>query len=324
METSLWIANGLIPSLIAVVACVIAMRLTPRSVIESDSLASEDVRGRLATNQDRSLGIAPLCLGLGWTIAVIAGLIGQRFINVDESSFWWPEDFSQRGYWGMIAAVVVMGTLGPRLVARLDGGRIAADSSFRWLLAAIIVFASAAIALPDGDGWDDALPLHRGWMLLLGASGLASMWSLERLGVGSPGRSPADRWLPLVVLATLAGPMFVGVTTYGSLATWTVSAISATIVCVLFAAIGRLKSAVGIVYPAAIFSFAMISAGRFYSYEDHPWWTYAGILWVAPAVAVGDWWVGTKTTPIRVGTAALIAIAMISWTVAWQFTAAVE
>jgi len=314
MEISLWIATGLVPGLIAVVTCVIVWRWTPRSLGQIETTA-----------QGHSLGLAPLCLGVGWTLAVVAGLIGQRYVKVDESSFWWSEDFSQRAYWGMIAAAVVMGILGPIAPARFGWSRPeGADPSFRWVLAAAIVFASAAIALPDGDGWDDTLPLHRGWMLLLGTSGLASMWSLDRIGNRSHGRQPADRWLPLVVLATLAGPMFVGATTYSSLATWTVSAISATLVCVLFAALGRLQAAVGIVYPAAVFCIAMISAGRFYSYEDHPWWTYAGILWVAPAVAVGDRWVGTKATPIRVGTAAVIAIAMILSTVAWQFTAAVE
>jgi hypothetical protein len=322
METSLWIANGLVPGLIAIVTCLIAWRLTPRTFGEIDSPASDCSN---AAAQDRSLGLAPLCLGLGWTLAVVAGLIGQRYVKGDESSLLWPDDFWQRNYWGMIAATVIMCTLGPALGTRFGWRRRQdADPSFRWVLAAVIVFASAAVALPGGDGWDDTSPLHRGWMLLLGASGLVSMWSLDRIGNGSPGRPPADRWLPLIVLATLAGPMFVGVTTYSALASSTVSAISATLVCVVFAALGRLKAAVGIVYPAAIFCIAMISAGRFYSYENHPWWTYTGLLWVAPAVAIGDWLFQAKASPIRMGTAAVIAIAMILWTVAWQFTAVAE
>jgi len=297
METSLWIASGLVPALISVVACVGACRLDRRP---PDTIAGA-----------HSLGYLPLWLGMGWTLAVIAGLIGQRYISGDESSLLWPSDFWQRGFWGMTAAAVTMGLLGP-------------NSTLRWVMGAIIAFSAAAFALPSGDGWDDALPLHRGWMLLLGGSGLASMWSLERLGRGTAEHLPADRWLPLVVLATLAGPMFVGVTTYSALATWTISAIVSTIVCVLFAAMGHLRAVVGIAYPASIFCIVMISAGRFYSYENHPWWTYAGILWVAPAVALSDGFVGKKSTAIRAGAAALIAIAMILWTVVWQFTVAVE
>ncbi len=79
METSQWIACGVIPAVIAAVACAIAGRLTPRPVEDH--------------SQADSLGFAPLCLGLGWTIAVIAGLIGYRYTGGDESSFWWPDDF---------------------------------------------------------------------------------------------------------------------------------------------------------------------------------------------------------------------------------------
>jgi hypothetical protein len=244
-------------------------------------------------------------------------------VNGEESSFAWPADFWQRGYWGIALAAVMLGATASRPLA---------DSGGRWVVAALILFATAAIGLPSGEGWEDMIPLHRGWMLLLGSSGLVGGWSMERMAMRRPnemrdGRD-IDRWFPLVILATLAGPMFVAATTYGALVQWTLAAISATAVCVAFAAAGRLPDAVGIVYPSAVFAIVMVSAGRFYSYEDHPWWSYAGLLWVGPAVSFTDWLVvrrfAGRRPLVRMIVAATVSILMIAMSAGLQLAPPAE
>ena len=312
MDSTTWLVSGLVPAAITFFACVAANRFSPR-----------DDRGESTTTPSGGYSCGPLILAIGWAIAVIASLVGHRIVSGDESSLAWPDDFWQRGYWGVALAAVLLGATTVRTLA---------DSGGRWVVAALILFATAAIGMPSGEGWEDMIPLHRGWMVLLGSSGLVGSWSLERMAVRRPTElrdcCGIDRWFPLVILATLAGPMFVAATTYGALVQWTLAAISATAVCVAFAAAGRLPGAVGIVYPSAVFAMVMVSAGRFYSYEDHPWWSYVGLLWVGPAVSFTDWlvvrWLAGRRPLVRMMVAATVSILMVAVSAGLQSVPSVD
>jgi len=312
MEVPQWIVIGLIPAIVSTLGCGLAAVIISR-------WSGSTAENRIASRRFAPPSIAAVVVGCGWALAVAVGLLGQRMIAGDQSAWWWPDDFWQRGWLGtMAAAILLSGGLG------VIGSDAASEPSGRWILAALISFATATIGLPSGDGWEDTQSLHRSWLLLLGTSGLVSMWSLDRMARVHPDPATTARWLPLVILAMLGGPLFVAATTYSALTHWTLSAIVATVVCGLFAAFGRGTSMVAILYPASMFLVVMMSAGRFYSYEDHPWWTYLGFLGVAPAIVCGDWFVTSRQTPlrtrIRVIAAGVIAVTMLVSSILLQLT----
>jgi hypothetical protein len=312
MDSTAWVVNGLIPMVIALSACWLAGRLSAGSGTAPSSelpILREPAARRTCCSVPWPSLLAPAVLGLGWSLAVLAGLIGWRIAGDVESSFLWPEDFWQRGYLSLFAAALLLGmtTWSP-----------AHHAPARWVAAGLLAMATASLSLPSGSGWEDALPAHQGWGLMLGGSCLLGFWAVDQLAARD-----ADRWLPLVVLAMLAGPMFVAATTYGALAQWTLAAIAATLPCILFAAAGRLRHGVvvGFAYPGVAFATAMISAGRFFSYENHPWWTYLGMLLVAPAVALVDRGLPARKTWTRIIVAACVSTGLIAVAVARQLQA---
>lgn len=254
--------------------------------------------------------VGPAVLGLGWSLAVFAGLIGWRIASGAESSLLWPEDFWQRGYLCQFAAAMLLATTTWSPVRRAAG---------RWVAAGLLAMVTASLSLPSGTGWEDAFPAHRAWGVLLGGACLLNLFACDHLAARG-----SDRWFPLVVMAMLAGPMFVAATTYGALAQWTLAAIAATLPCILFAAVGRLRQGVvvGFAYPAVAFATAMIAAGRFFSYENHPWWTYLALLLVAPAVALIDRGLPQRKAGTRVVVAACVSAVLIAVAVACQLQAA--
>ncbi len=307
MDISAWLVSGALPAAIAALACWWASRLAGSNrggrtdVSESPLEANASTPASGLTRRQR---LAPPVLGLGWAVAVSVALIGQRWLTGDESSHWWPDEFWQRGYWWLlIAAAALSSTVWSAHPA----------AGWRWVAAGVLAMGTASASLPSGEGWEDTLPLHSGWMLLLGIACLLAFWSLDRLA-----RRRSERWFPLVVLAMLAGPMLVAATTYGALVQWTIAAIAATLVCVAFALAGRLPSAIGITYPASAFFTVMMAAGRFYSYEDHPWWSYLGMLLLAPAVATVDQVIARRSTALRVTVAASVAAALLAASAAWH------
>lgn len=298
MDSTAWWISAALPAAIAAVACWWAHRL---------EAAGEPPRQRWAA----------AVLSLGWAIAVCAALFAQRITAGDESSWWWPADFWQRGYLGLLASALILGGSacgladcggsGGHASSTTDASSTAHASGGRWVLAGLLAMATALISLPAGEGWEDTQPLHRPWMFLLSAACLLAFWSLDRLG-----RRGTQRWLPLVVLAMLGGPLLVATTTYGALVQWTIAALAATVVCALFAASGRLRGGIGIAYPATAFMTVLLAAGRFYSYEDLPWWSYAGMLGLAPLVALADWAVASRSPATRIGVAAGVAAAVLA------------
>jgi len=308
MDISAWLVSGALPAAIAAGACWLSYWLGGRGggaeSHAAEPLPSESA-GSVPTGEPSRRGrLAPAILGLGWAVAVAAALIGQRQLAGDESSHWWPEDFWQRGYWWLLIAAATLST---------TAWAPFAGSTARWVAAGVLAMGTAAGSLPTGDGWEDTFPLHAGWGLLLGSACLLAFWSLDRLA-----RRRSERWFPLVVLATLAGPMLVAATTYGALVQWTIAAIAATLVCVAFALVGRLPGGIGIAYPAAAFFTVLMAAGRFYSYEDHPWWSYLGLLLVAPVVSSVDRLISPRGTGLRAMIAAGVAAVLIAASAAWH------
>lgn len=303
METSQLIWCVVVPAVIAAITCGVCWLLERREHL------------RLATT----------LFSIGWTAAVVAGLVGFRRLVGDESSLSWPAEFWQRGFWGMVAVSVFMpwtlwGCCCVRaccvIRSRDDADAQHAFRSLRWVVAAILLFATAAMSLPSGEGWEDAYPLHRTWLVWLGSWGLLTMWALEQLAVRADTSvlwRGTQRWWPLVVLAALAGVMYVAVTTYSALAVWTSSAVAATAVAAVFCLATGLRSALGMAYPAAALSVSLFAAGRFYSYEDHSLGSYAGLMAVAPAVLLVDCLLGRRGQRLRAGVAAGVVIALLGW-----------
>jgi hypothetical protein len=301
MDSIDWIVSAAVPAAIAALAGALSVLLVVRSVEEeSSSTAKTGLR----------FSLAPIVLSLGWAAAVTAGLMGQRLSDDETALAWWPEEFWQQGYWAIWAVAIVMGATAQAKWR---------DLPLRWVVAGLLAVGTAAISLPSGEGWDDMLPLHQGWMALLASACLLGVWSLDRLSVAK-----SDLWFPLVVLATLAGPMAVGASTYGALAQWTLAAIFATLPIVLLALLGWIdsRSAVGIAYPGMAFTTVVMAAGRFYNYEDHPWWSYLGMLLVPTAVLIVDHPLRSRHSAIRAAIAALVAVALLGACAWLQYTPA--
>lgn len=298
LDLTSWIVSAAVPAAIAALTGLLAIWLRSRS-------ANQDA----TDSTKRAVALGPLVLSLGWAAAVTAGLLGQRISQGQEGSHWWPDDFEfwQRGYWAIWGVAIVMGaTAGLRL----------RDLPIRWAFAGLLAIATAAVSLPGGESWQDVLPLHQFWMAYLACTGLLGLWALDRLAT-----TRADRWFPLVVLATLAGPMMVAAATYMGLVQWTIAAIASTLPIVLFALLGWLDSrtAVGIAYPAVAFATVMTAAGRFSSYGDHPWWSYLGMSLVPVAVTLVDFPLRNRHGAIRAAVAAVTALLAIGASALLQY-----
>jgi len=289
MDASIWLACGLIPTTIVLAACLLA-----------------DRRSDLSVSRHPGFAITASVIGLAWGFAILAALIGWRIVRGEPWFVAWPDDFWQRGYLPVLMAAALLAPLTG--IAWRDSGR-------RWVIAGLLAMLTATISLPTGERWEDTLAHHRGWGLLLATTCLLGFWSCDRLATRD-----SDRWFPLVLLASLAGPMFVAATTYSALAEWTMAAIFATLPAVVLAGCGRLRHgvAVGLAYPVVAFATVMTAAGRFYSYEDHPWWSYAAMLLVGPAVVAIDSFLTGRSQWLRVATAAVVAIAVTAIGIAVQ------
>jgi hypothetical protein len=215
-----------------------------------------------------------------WWLAVAAGLVGCMGWQ------WWPEDAWRRALWPLLAwAILVGGTVPWRGL-----------ESPRWVLAGLLAMITAAIAMPGGAGWEDTLDLHRTWSALIGASCLANAFALEHLS-----KTGGYRWSLLVALAALAGPMAMAAATYGSLAQWAFAMIVATFVIAAFAVFSTLESGLwAAAIPATAGGAGIAAAGRFYSYETHPMWLHAAVLFLPVMITVIDLPLRNRNPWIRV------------------------
>jgi hypothetical protein len=189
---------------------------------------------------------------------------------------------------------------------------------------AIVAVIGAAIVMPTGDGWADALPLHRVWVAGITASTLLNSLLLHRLADRDRARGPlpgAGRWLPLIILASFANAAIIGAAAYSALFEICLAAIASVAVIALFAGLGWIVTSPAIVFLSMLFSASMIAAGRFYSYAETPPFAYLLALFAPSIIAIPDLFLLNRSIWVRVATSALIASVVVS-TVAYCFLVA--
>ncbi len=237
--------------------------------------------------------IAALC----WWLAVTAAIVGLQGWQ------WWPEDAWRQAIWPLLAWALLAGAMA-----------VAEDrSAIRWVVVGLLSIATAMIAMPGGEGWEDTFRFHRIWIGLVAASCLVNTYALQQLS-----RAGGHRWSLLVALAALGGPMALAASTYGSLAQWTVAMIAATGVVAAFAVFSRSDSDLWTAaIPSAVGAAGITAAGRFHSYETHPSWVYAVILFLPAAVALIDLTIRRQSNWRRVLVSGLVSATAVAACV-WQ------
>lgn len=238
-----------------------------------------------------------------WWFAVTAAMVGGQGWQ------WWPEDAWRQAIWPLLAWAALIGA-----AATMENrNSLASIQSGRWVLAGVLAIVTAMIAMPGGEGWEDTLPLHRTWLSLIATSCLVNVFSLEQLA-----RTGGHRWSLLVALAGLGGPMAFAAATYGSLAQWTLAMIVATSVMAGLAVFSERESGLWTAaIPATVGAAGITAAARFYSYETHPTWVYAAMLF-APTVIVGiDLLIRRQSNWLRVSVSGVAAAAIVAACV-WQ------
>jgi hypothetical protein len=251
-------------------------------------------------------------IALGWWLATATWLIAWRLGEGDGTSIAdWLRDIASWDFWQWAAAT----SFAAAFLLGSSAAGFRRTAAIRWVIAAILAMAIAAFSLPVGDSWQDALPAHRGWLPLLATAILLGWFAADSLAFRR-----TDRWFPLVILATLAGPLIATATTYATLAQYAVAAISATLPIVAFAALGRLPAqvAIGAAYPAIALAASLIAAGKFYSYEGHPWWSYVLMMAIPPVVAAADWPLRNRNPSVRFIAAAVVATALVAGAATFQ------
>lgn len=230
-----------------------------------------------------------LLVTIGWWIAVLSAMVARHGWQ------WWPEDAWRQSIWPLVGWAVLL------------AGSFSDDSErgWRWIVAGVLACATAFVAMPSGDEWSDTFPLHRVWMFVVATSCLVNSFALERMA-----RHGAMRWCLWVALAGLPGSLALASATYGSLAEWTLAIVVATLVaaCLGIASNVRVWLCAFPVFAAAS---SITAAGRFYSYEDHPAWVYALILYGPALLATIDMPMRHRPTWQRVTTIAVLSLAMV-------------
>jgi len=294
----LWciVAPAMLALAAALVAGAIAWRFGRRSAGESlEETEASDRRTRAATLATQ------LIVVLSWWLGIVIAVSGR------EGWQWWPDEAWRRSVWTILAFGLVAGITEPKAWG---------DRPWRWVAVGGLASLVAYVALPSGEGWTDMLPLHRSWMLGITLSCLANVWSLDRLAAAE-----ARRWLLCVALAGLAGPLLLASSSYGAVAEWTLAGIVATAVFTITGLLVPRLSVLAAAPPTLALLAVVTATGRFYTYEDHPAWSYLVILFLPAIVTLVDWPLRRRSTPLRVGIAAgvsLLLIALATWAIYFQ------
>jgi hypothetical protein len=216
---------------------------------------------------------------------------------------WWPAEFWQQAAWPIAVGGVALGA-----VLGLPESR----DRIRWLLAAVACCGTAYVTMPAGESWQDIVRLHRHWMLAMTLASFANIWMLEGIA-----RHAGQRWVLLVVLAGLGGPLMLAVAAYASLAEW----IGAGVVAITVAALGALVSGRpglwGASYPGVLLSVSGVAAARFYTYSDFPPWLYGILLLLPTVVGLIDIPLRKRSTAVRVTVAFFVSLILLGLA-AWQ------
>ncbi|WP_160149550.1 hypothetical protein [Roseiconus lacunae] len=235
-----------------------------------------------------------LLLAVGWWLAITVSISARNAWQL------WPSDYWQHAVWPL---------LGWCIYAAVCFG--ADRRSFRWILAAILSAIMAYVCLPRGEAWEDTYRLHGLIGISLTTCLLINVWALHEMAMRR-----AERWVMLVALASLGGPIALAASTYASLSEWGIAMASATAAIAVVGLASPTGLAAAVTPPVLAGGTAVIAAGRFQTYEDHPIWLYATMLLLPTIISAVDSIVSSRPTWLRVGVSAFfatIAIAVSVW-----------
>lgn len=205
-----------------------------------------------ATNHSRTLmkSVAQVILGLCVALAAMSAL--QVSVGVAALL-----DFKDQAWcqvvWGLLLAAL-LGFNGKHNLTR--------HSSF-WVTASMLSLATAFAIMPSGDSWNDTIPLHRYWLPLIAMAAIANHWALRQLVVRGAGR-----WVALVALASLAGPLLLCAASYSALLNVCLAVSTAVAVIAIVAAFGAVTDVQGILLPTVLCAASMSGSARFFSYDE--------------------------------------------------------
>ncbi len=258
-------------------------------------------------------------VAIGWWVSIAVAMAARQGWQ------WWPEDAWRQSIWALLGWCIWSAcrctgvrTGGGEPVVELAGPPdsgvscvTSACRSLEWVFAGLLAGVTAMLAMPSGEGWDDALPWHRSWMMAIMASTLLSVWSINRVSEGG-----GNRWSLLIPLAGLGGPMALAAVTYASLSEWTLAIIAATVVMSVAGIASPRVPAWILAAPVAAASASLTASARFYSYEDYPAWLFALILFGPTGVALVDAMIANRAATVRVTVAAILSVTMSAIVVA--------
>jgi hypothetical protein len=241
-----------------------------------------------------------LVVAAGWWLATVAALAATQGWQ------WWSDEAWCRAVWPILAWAVLIA--GSATDAGCQAGEQNRSPSWRWILAGVLACLTALVAMPTGEEWSDTFEIQPVWMCAVATSCLLNGFSLECLA-----RRGAQRWCLFVALAGLGGPLALAVSTYASLAQWTLSLIAATFAVACLGIFPRFAYAWVIVFPISAGAAGIVAAARFYSYEEHSVWVYAAMLYGPTLVALIDRTIVGRPTWLRVVTAGSVSIALVGF-----------
>lgn len=244
----------------------------------------------------RSTAAGALVIAIGWASSVYAATWGRGGWDG------WPTEAWHQALipifaWAVWASVRV----------------VRPNQSDTWVSAGVLSLAVAVIAIPSGENWEDMFGLHRIWIAAIAGSCLLNSYSLDKMS-----RLGADRWVTLVALAGLAGPMSLAASAYASLAECALAALVATTLCAVVGIACRNVPVSAACFPATATAGVIGLTGRFYTYEEYPAWAYGLMLGLPTMVATVDLVLCRRTAVTRVTVAATLSAAIVAATV-WSF-----
>ncbi|MFU7558211.1 hypothetical protein ACMFWY_06000 [Roseiconus sp. JC912] len=249
--------------------------------------------------------IASMVLGIGWWSAIAVSLSARQDWQTWPSEYW-HHCLRALLLWPAISWMPI-GT--DRQHPHPDHSR-SIPTSLAFALLTIAAAVTAVVCLPRGDAWQDTYSSHGP----IGV-GLVTCMILNTLALDAMSRRGTERWVLLVALASLGGPIALAASTYASLTEWGIAMASATTAITagsLLVNNPAAKSSIGLILAA---SSSLVAAGRFQTYEDHPLWLYA-LLWLLPSlIATIDYFIKSRKSAIRITVSAIIASAAIATSV---------
>lgn len=263
----------------------------PAAIAAGGCLVSSWLRRR-----DVSQTCGAIVVTTSWWLAIVVSMIGLQGWR------WWPDEAWRQAVWPILAWVLWSG-----MTAFADRA-----GEGRWVVAGCLAILTGMMAMPSGEGWQDALPLHRLWLPAIAISCLANTFALAQLA-----RHGGHRWCLMVALAALGGPMALAASTYGSLAQWCLGIVVATGV-IAIAGVGSSFEAGRwpVSIPAIVAASGIAAAARFYTYESHPRWIYGLMLMTPALIVVLDLPFRHSNRGWRVvlsGTIAMLIVALCVW-----------